>query len=179
MAKIPSGLEGKDVDDAKAILEEAKFTNVVAKAAEEEPTDATANEVLSVSPPEGSSVPFNQRITLSYATGKSRVPVLTGKTPTQAESDAREAGFSNFNRDDQVSDEQSGVVFAQSPKAGSVVARDTQISYKVAVAKPAPEPEPQPQPTTTVTTTAPAPTPTQSETRQASPTPTPSPSESG
>ena len=182
MGKIPSGLEGKDVNEAKKILEEEKFTNVVAKAAEEEPTDAEANVVLSVSPPEGSSVPLNQKITLSYATGKSKVPVLTGKTPAQAESDAREAGFTNFKRDDQVSDEQSGVVFAQSPKAGSVVPRDTQISYKVAVAKPAPapepEPEPEPRPTTTVTETQPAPTPTQSETQQPSPTPTPSPSES-
>jgi eukaryotic-like serine/threonine-protein kinase len=181
MGKIPSGLEGKDVNEARGILEEENFTNVVAEAAEEEPTDAEANEVLSVNPPEGSSVPLNQKITLSYATGKSKVPVLTGKTPAQAESDAREAGFRNFKRDDQVSDEQSGVVFAQSPKAGSVVPRDTQISYKVAVAKPEPEPqpEPQPQPTTTVTTTAPAPTPTQSEPQQASPTPTPSPSEGG
>ena len=183
MGKIPSGLEGKDVSEAKKILEEEKFTNVVAKAAEEEPTDAEANEVLSVSPPEGSTVPLNQKITLSYATGKSKVPVLTGKTPAQAESDAREAGFTNLERDNQVSDEQAGVVFAQNPKAGSVVPRDTQISYKVAVAKPAPEPEPQPRPTATVTETQPetqpAPTPTPSETQQPSPTPTPSPSESG
>ena len=183
MGKIPSGLEGKDVSEAKKILEKEKFTNVVAKAAEEEPTDAEANEVLSVSPPEGSTVPLNQKITLSYATGKSKVPVLTGKTPAQAESDAREAGFTNFKRDNQVSDEQAGVVFAQNPKAGSVVPRDTQISYKVAVAKPAPEPEPQPRPTATVTETQPetqpAPTPTPSETQQPSPTPTPSPSESG
>jgi serine/threonine-protein kinase len=181
MGKIPSGLEGKDLDEAKEILAEEKFTNVVAQPAKEEPTDAEVNEVLSVSPPEGSSAPLNQKVTLSYATGKSKVPVLTGKTPAQAESDAREAGFRNFKRDDQLSDEQAGVVFAQSPKAGSVVPRDTQISYKVAVAKPAPEPEPQPQPTATVTDTetAPAPTPTQSETQQASPSPTPSPSGSG
>jgi beta-lactam-binding protein with PASTA domain len=181
MGKIPSGLEGKDLDEAKEILAEEKFTNVVAEPAKEEPTDAEVNEVLSVSPPEGSSVPLNQKVTLSYATGKSKVPVLTGKTPAQAESDAREAGFGNFKRDDAVSDETPGVVFAQSPKAGSVVPRDTQISYKVAVSRPAPEPEPKPRPTTTVsvTETAPAPTPTQSETQQASPTPTPSPSGSG
>ena len=183
--KIPSGLVGKDVDEAEEILEKAKFTNVVTEAAEEEPADAKADEVLSVSPGEGSTVPLDQKITLSHATGKSKVPVLTGKTPAQAESDAREAGFRNFNRDDEVSDETSGVVFAQSPKAGSEVPRDTQISYKVAVSRPAPEPEPQPQPqpqptaTVTDTQTAPAPTPTQSETQQASPTPTPSPSESG
>jgi serine/threonine-protein kinase len=179
--KIPSGLVGKDVDEAEEILEKAKFTNVLTEAAEEEPADAKADEVLSVSPGEGSTVPLDQKITLSHATGKSKVPVLTGKTPAQAESDAREAGFRNFKRDDQLSDEQAGVVFAQSPKAGSVVPRDTQISYKVAVAKPAPEPEPQPQPTATVTDTetAPAPTPTQSETQQASPSPTPSPSGSG
>jgi eukaryotic-like serine/threonine-protein kinase len=180
-AKIPSGLVGKDVDEAEKILEKAKFTNVVTETAEEEPADAKADEVLSVRPGEGSTVPLDQKITLSHATGKSKVPVLTGKTPAQAESDAREAGFRNFKRDDEVSDETSGVVFAQSPNAGSEVPRDTQISYKVAVSRPEPEPEPQPQPTATVTDTqtAPAPTPTQPETQQASPTPTPSPSASG
>jgi len=170
--KIPSGLVGKKVDEAEATLEKAKFTNVVAQAADDEPLDAKTDEVLTVTPGEGSTVPLDQRIILRYATGKSRVPVLTGKTPAQAESDARAAGFTNFNREEAISDETPGVVFAQSPKAGEMVSRSTKITYKVAVAKPEPQPEPQPTATVTTTQQAPAPRPTRTPTPEPSPTPT-------
>jgi eukaryotic-like serine/threonine-protein kinase len=165
-AKIPTGLEGDDVDDAQAALEKKKFTNVTTRAAADEPGDAKANEVLSVIPAEGSTVPLDQKITLTYATGKSKVPVLTGKTPAQAESDARTAGFSKFNPDEVETDsEPAGVVFEQNPEAGTTVPRNTTISYKVAVAPPQPEPS-------TVTTTAPPP-PTRTPTPTPSPTSTP------
>jgi len=166
-AKIPTGLKGDDVDDAQAELEKKKFSNVTTREAAEEPSDAKAGEVLSVVPAEGSTVPLDQKITLTYATGKSKVPVLTGKTPAQAESDARTAGFTKFNKEEVETDnEPAGVVFEQNPAAGETVARSTTISYKVAVAPPEPEP-------TTVTTTAPPPPPTRTPTRTPSPTPTP------
>jgi eukaryotic-like serine/threonine-protein kinase len=166
-AKIPTGLKGDDVDDARAELEKKKFSNVTTREAAEEPSDAKAGEVLSVVPAEGSTVPLDQKITLTYATGKSKVPVLTGKTPAQAESDARTAGFTKFNKDEVETDnEPAGVVFEQNPAAGETVARSTTISYKVAVAPPEPGP-------TTVTTTAPPPPPTRTPTRTPSPTPTP------
>ncbi len=179
--KIPTGLKGKDVNDAKAILEKAKFTNVVVQAAEDEPADAKADKVLSVTPPEGSTVPLDQRIILRYATGKSKVPVLTGKTPAQAESDARAAGFNNFKRTDQVSDETPGVVFDQNPNAGDIVPRNTLIAYKVAKPKPQPTAtQPQPTATATTATTQPTqPTPTQTQSGKPSPTPTPTPTPSG
>jgi eukaryotic-like serine/threonine-protein kinase len=174
MGKIPGGLEGKSVDDAKAALEKKGFTNVVTEEAEDEPSDAKADEVLTVNPPEGTTFPLDQKVTLSYATGKSKVPVLTGKTPAQAESDARTAGFTKFSREDvQTDNETSGVVFDQNPNAGKTVKRSTTISYKVAVAKPKPQP--------TVTTTAPAPPPTiprPTRTPSVTPSPTPTPSES-
>ena len=166
-AKIPTGLKGDDVDDAQAELEKKKFSNVTTREAADEPSDAKANEVLSVIPTEGSTVPLDQKITLTYATGKSKVPVLTGKTPAQAESDARTAGFTKFNKDEVETDsEPAGVVFEQNPAAGTTVPRSTTISYKVAVAPPQPGPP-------TVTTTAPAPQPTQTQTRTPSPTSTP------
>ena len=167
-AKIPIKLEGDDVADAQAGLKRKKFSNVTTKAAKDEPADAKENEVLSVTPAEGSTVPLDQKITLVYATGKSKVPVLTGKTPAQAESDARAAGFHKLNREQvQTNAETAGVVFQQSPKAGTTVRRTRTISYKVAVAKPErapqpapkPAPQPAPQPSATFSTpTAPAPT---------------------
>ncbi len=95
-AKIPTGLVGDEVADAEEELKEKKFSNVTTKAAPAEPSDADENEVLLVSPAEGTTIPLDQKITLTYATGKSKVPVLTGKTPAQAESDARAAGFTQL-----------------------------------------------------------------------------------
>jgi serine/threonine-protein kinase len=171
-AKIPTGLKGDKVADAEAALKKKKFSNVTTRAAVDEPSDAKTNEVLSVVPAEGSTVPLDQKITLTYATGKSKVPVLTGKTPAQAESDARTAGFTKFNRDEvQTDNEPAGIVFEQNPQAGTTVARSTTISYKVAVAPPQPGP-------TTVTTTAP-PSPSPSPTESSSPTPSTSESKGG
>ncbi|HLM20490.1 MAG TPA: PASTA domain-containing protein, partial [Propionibacteriaceae bacterium] len=153
-----------------------KFSNVTTKAAPAEPSEAGENEVLLVSPAEGTTIPLDQKITLTYATGESKVPVLTGKTPAQAESDARAAGFTNFKRDEVETDAATaGVVFEQNPKAGTTVPRNTTISYKVAVPKP--EPPPAPAPTVTTTRPAPSPTPTK-ESPSPSPSPTPSASES-
>ena len=116
-AKIPTGLVGDDVADAEAELKKKKFSNVTKKAAPAEPSDAGENEVLLVSPGEGTTIPLDQKITLTYATGKSKVPVLTGKTPAQAESDARAAGFTEFKRDEVETDAATaGVVFEQNPK---------------------------------------------------------------
>ena len=173
-AKIPTGLIGDDVADAEAELKKKKFSNVTTKASPAEPSEASENEVLLVTPAEGTTIPLDQKITLTYATGESKVPVLTGKTPAQAESDARAAGFTNFKRDEVETDaETAGVVFEQNPKAGTTVSRSTTISYKVAV----PKPEPAPPPAPTVTTTRPAPSPTRTR-ESPSPSPTPSASES-
>ena len=142
--KIPTGLKGKSVDAVTKALEKAKFTNVVTEAAKVDPTDADPNEVLSISPPEGTTVALDTKITVKYATGKSKVPVMTGKTPAQAESDARAAGFTKFKQIEEASDQTTGVVFAQNPAAGTAVSRDTTITYKVAIPKPTPTPTPTP-----------------------------------
>jgi beta-lactam-binding protein with PASTA domain len=139
--KIPTGLKGKSLDDVKKALDKAKFTNVVTEPAAKDPAGAKANEVVSVSPPEGSTIALDDKITLKYATGKSKVPVLTGKTPAQAESDARAVGFSKFKRIEEPSSETAGVVFAQDPQAGTTVSRATTITYRVAIPKPSPTPE--------------------------------------
>ena len=138
--KIPTRLKGKSLDDVKKALDKAKFTNVVTDAAAKDPADAKPNEVLSVSPPEGSTIALDDKITVKYATGKSKVPVMTGKTPAQAESDARAVGFTKFKRIEETSSETAGVVFAQDPAAGKIVSRATTITYSVAVPKPSPTP---------------------------------------
>jgi len=144
-AKIPDDLVGSDVDDAVKELDAAGFDDVVREAATTEDVDAKADEVLRVSPGEGESAELGDRITLTYATGKSEVPVLTGKTPAQAESDARVAGFEDVKVVSQESaTETAGVVFRQDPKAGSRERRSKQITLTVAVAPPPPPVTPPP-----------------------------------
>ncbi|SDR68025.1 serine/threonine protein kinase [Friedmanniella luteola] len=159
-AKIPGDLVGTDVDDAEKALADAGFTNVSTEAATSEDADAEENEVLAVDPGEGDTAALDDEIVLSYATGESAVPVLTGKTPEQALSDARTAGFTNVKRVDQeTDDETAGVVFKQNPDAGEREKRSKQITITVAVAPPPPEPDPTTPPPTPEASESPAPTP--------------------
>ncbi|GAA1829125.1 Stk1 family PASTA domain-containing Ser/Thr kinase [Microlunatus capsulatus] len=148
-AKIPADLLGAKVDDAEQALEDAGFTNVSTEAATSEEADAEEDEVLDVDPGEGETAALDDEIVLTYATGESAVPVLTGKTPEQALSDARTAGFTNVKRVEKETDEETaGVVFEQNPEAGKREKRSKEITITVAVAPPpAPEPTPTPTPT--------------------------------
>ena len=85
-AAIPDGLTGQDVDQAKTDLEEAGFTDVHARKADDEPAGSVKDEVLSVDPTEGATVALDKRITLVYATGKSAVT----SAPTTSASAAKE-----------------------------------------------------------------------------------------
>jgi eukaryotic-like serine/threonine-protein kinase len=158
-ARIPRNLVGSDVDDAAKTLEEAGFTNVSKEAAGSEGSDAKENEVLRVSPGEGDTAALDDEITLTFATGESEVPVLTGKTPAQATSDARSAGFSNIRVErETTSEETAGVVFKQNPEAGRREKRSKRITITVAVA-PAPPPTASPNPSGTASA-SPSPEPT-------------------
>ena len=164
---IPDDLVGTDVDDAERALDEAGFANVSREAASTEEADAEEGEVLQVDPDEGDSAELDAKVTLTYATGKSEVPVLTGKTPAQAESDARVAGFGNVRVVEQeTADETAGVVFKQSPQAGSQQARSQRITLTVAVA-----PAPTPEPTPPAESPSPTASPSTSPTPESTPTP--------
>ncbi|WP_375424308.1 Stk1 family PASTA domain-containing Ser/Thr kinase [uncultured Friedmanniella sp.] len=152
-AKVPGDLVGSDVDDAAEALKKAGFSNVTKEPASSEDADAKKDEVLSVSPDEGETAALDDKITLTYATGESVVPILTGKTPAQAQSDAATAGFPNVKVETQeTSKETAGVVFRQNPDAGTRESRSKQLTITVAVA-PAPVVSPTPTPTPTEKTT--------------------------
>jgi serine/threonine-protein kinase len=153
-ATVPDDLVGSDVDAAAKKLEDAGFTNVTKKAAGSESNDAKEDQVLRVDPGEGDTAALDDEITLTFATGESEVPVLTGKTAAQAISDAKTAGFTRVRTvTETTSEETADVVFKQNPEAGRREKRDKQITITVAKA-PAPQP-PSPTPTPT-----PSPTPT-------------------
>ena len=145
-ADIPDGLVGKDVDDVeKTLEEELDFTNVKTVAAKSEDPGDKPNEVVKISPKEGSTVALDAEITVTYATGESEVPNFVGLTASRARDLADQAGFPDPSFTERESDEPEGTVIDQSPNAGKKVDRGTAIKLTLAK-EPEPEPDPDPDP---------------------------------
>ena len=142
--KIPSDLVGSDVNDVKKALDDADFTNVNAVRAKSEDPDTKPGEVIKISPKEGSTVPLDDEITVTYATGESEVPNFDGLNRAAAIRTANEAGFGDPEFTEKESKKLAGTVISQDPKAGDSVDRDTTIKLVLAKAPPAPTPTPTP-----------------------------------
>ncbi|HEX8488018.1 MAG TPA: Stk1 family PASTA domain-containing Ser/Thr kinase [Propionibacteriaceae bacterium] len=170
-ALIPTGLVGQDKDRVKKTLNDAGFPNVKLVAATTESVEDKKDAVLTVDPTEGESTPLDSDITVTYATGSSAVPVLTGRVRQQAESDAEAAGF-RVRFVTAESDQAAGIVIAQDPEAGKRAARGTRITLTVAEPRPVPTPTATPVPPPPVTT--PPPAASTAPTTPAGATPTPS-----
>jgi eukaryotic-like serine/threonine-protein kinase len=166
-ATIPKGLVGQDRKDVENALDDLKFTNVSSKAAKSEDPNTQPGEVLSITPKEGTTVPLDTKITVRYATGKSKVPNFDGLSRAAAIRTSRDAGFGEPRFTDQESSKPAGTVIAQSPKAGASVDRDTIIRLTIAVAPAPPKPPPTSEsPTESPTTQSPTPTPTETQTKK-------------
>ncbi|HET9650252.1 MAG TPA: Stk1 family PASTA domain-containing Ser/Thr kinase [Microlunatus sp.] len=142
MAQIPDNLVGMNVNDAEDALASAGFNNITKKAATSESANDKANEVLSVSPTEGSNVALDTDITLTYATGKSEVPNLTERLYDAAKQEAEAAGFKVKRVDQQTTDVAPDLVMAQNPAAGSSASRGSTITLTVAAGPPSQGPTP-------------------------------------
>ena len=164
-ATIPNNLVGKDVKDVVNALEDLNFSNVKKVAAKSENTDTKPGEVTSISPKEGTTIPLDNKITVRYATGKSKVPNFDGVSRAAAIRMAEEAGFGEPQFVERESSQPAGTVIAQSPRAGANVDRDTTIRLVLATTPP-PEPPPTTkEPTEPPTTEPPSPTPTPTPTK--------------
>jgi beta-lactam-binding protein with PASTA domain/tRNA A-37 threonylcarbamoyl transferase component Bud32 len=163
---IPDGLVGQDVGEVEKALDDLKFSNVNTVAAKSEDPDTQPGEVISITPKEGSTVPLDSKITVRYATGKSKVPNFEGLTRGAAIREARDAGFGEPQFSEKESSKPAGTVIAQSPGAGASVDRDTRIQLTLATAPPPPPPPTteQPTPSPTTSTTQPTTTPTSAST---------------
>ena len=142
--KIPNDLVGSDVNDVKKALDDADFTNVNAVRAKSEDPDTKPGEVIKISPKEGSTVPLDDEITVTYATGESEVPNFDGLNRAAAIRTANEAGFGDPEFTEKESKKLAGTVISQDPKAGDSVDRETTIKLVLAKAPPAPTPTPTP-----------------------------------
>jgi serine/threonine-protein kinase len=146
-ATIPFQLVGQKVDAVKAQLESLGFNRVVKLADPNEPLDAKANEVTSITPAEGATISVDTPITIYFATGKSPVPNFNGMTQTEAEDAADKAGFKNVKFETEVSTAPPGQVFKQNIPLGTVVARTTKLILYVAETTPTESPSPSTSPT--------------------------------
>ena len=138
-ATIPNGLVGDKRSDVKNALEKVGFTNITETPADTEPISAVKDEVLSLSPGEGTVTALDDQITLTYATGKSPVPNLVNRTEGQAEQDAQGAGFDTKSVTKE-SEQPAGLVIGQNPTAGTKLERGDTITITVAKPKPTPPP---------------------------------------
>ncbi len=141
---IPTGLLNQKKDAVMQALTQAGFTKVTLVAATTEPPTAVVDTVISINPAEGAMIAKNTPITVTYATGKSPFPDLSGFSQAVAVKTAKDAGFANVSVKERVpTAEESaqgtpavGTVFVTDPKAGAVVDRTTPVTITIAKAAP-------------------------------------------
>lgn len=132
-------LAGLDVEVAKKLLKDSKFTGTVttqeADPAEED-IKSKKGQVLSSDPVADAQVAADQPFTLVVATGKSLIPDFSGQSKQGAEALARDAGFSaDVEFVEEENNDQAGKVFKQSPEAGKAADRATaKIKVTIGVA---------------------------------------------
>ncbi|MDO5533383.1 MAG: PASTA domain-containing protein, partial [Propionibacteriaceae bacterium] len=141
MATVPSGLLGMQADDAMKLLEVAGLTGRIVEA-EDEDQDAVKGSVLRVAPEEGAEVPVNEPVTLTVATGMSRLPSLLGMTADEARQEAADYGFTNL----QFEPSDGTVVIRTDPQPQSRVDRTELVTVYLEAPEPSPTPTPEPDP---------------------------------
>lgn len=149
MNTVPD-LLGMDADDAEKELRDLSFTNIERLAAPTEPETARANQVLSVDPEAGSKVTLDTRITIYYASGKSKVPRVIDFPKDDAVAALSDAGFTKVKFEEEESTKTPGTVVRQTPEPYSTAKRTATITLWIAVAPP-PPPSPTPTPTESAT----------------------------
>ncbi|MCA0294798.1 MAG: Stk1 family PASTA domain-containing Ser/Thr kinase [Actinobacteria bacterium] len=147
-------VKGLDKDDVVDELHNDGFTDVNPQPAENEPASAKPDEVLSIDPPEGAQVPLDTKITVYYASGMSKVPLVTNLAEDDAVASLKDSGFSNIKvvtrEDGTVA---AGTVVKQDPAAFSMQKRTIRITLTVAIAPTEPTTDPTSSATATSTAT--------------------------
>jgi serine/threonine-protein kinase len=144
MMKIPTGLTGQNKVAVQAALTQAGFTKVTLVPATSEPPTAVKDNVVSINPAEGAEVAQNTPIAVTYATGQSAFPDLSGFAQAAAVQAAKSAGFANVSVKERVPTAAEsasappavGTVIETDPKAGTVADRTTPVTITVALPSP-------------------------------------------
>ncbi len=136
------------------------------------PSDQPVGTIITQDPLEGTVVEPNSTVRVTVAQGLETVPTpnLRNKTEAQAVQEIVAAGLVPGTKTEEFDPTvPAGLVAAQNPAPGVVVAKESPVDYTVSKG---PEPTPSPTPTPTPTPT-PSPTPTPTPTAAPTPTPTP------
>ncbi len=123
----------------------------------EKASDQPSGYVLEQSPAEGTQVDTGTMVNITVSSGLVKVPSVTGLSEAQARSDLGQSGFEAQVVEQNDSSVPEGTVLAQSPKAGSDLARGSTVTITVAITIPEPLPEPTVGPTDTTAVPVPIP----------------------
>ncbi|MFI7304180.1 Stk1 family PASTA domain-containing Ser/Thr kinase [Micromonospora aurantiaca] len=128
---IPTNLKGGTFDAAKDRLTELGLTPVRETVNSSLPKD----QVVDVSPKEGSAVAEGSKVTLKVSLGNvSEVPNVRGYTEDQAKQRLKEAGYEvRVQEGDEVDPAEAGKVSSQSPSAGTSLAKGERVTIRVDV----------------------------------------------
>ncbi|MFC0100791.1 Stk1 family PASTA domain-containing Ser/Thr kinase [Micromonospora marina] len=150
---IPTGLKGSTVGAAQTRLQEQNLVPVVEEVNDSAPKD----QVVDVSPKEGSAVAEGSKVTLKVSRGNvSEVPNVRGYTEDQATQRLEEAGYEvRVEEGNEVDPSDAGKVSSQSPRAGTSLAKGERVTIEVDVPReeeeptsPTPSATPSPSPST-------------------------------
>ncbi|QLQ38638.1 Stk1 family PASTA domain-containing Ser/Thr kinase [Micromonospora robiginosa] len=150
---IPQGLEGGTYTSVKATLEGLGLTVVRKDIADSAPKD----QVVKVSPDEGSTVAPNTKVTLEVSKGNiAEVPDVRGFTEDQAKKQLENAGYKYKVVDgEEVEPAKAGKVSGQSPSPGKKLAKGETVTIEVDVPLPEETPSATPSGTPDATPTTP------------------------
>ena len=118
------------------------------------PSEDPQGTVRKVDPGEGETVPVGTRVDIRYASGKNRVPDVTGLSEAEAVAAIEDAGFAPNRTTEETAEAPPGQVVSQSPGAGEARRLGSRVTYVVAEEPPPSEtPTPTPTPTETASPT--------------------------
>jgi serine/threonine-protein kinase len=90
------------------------------------------NHVTRTDPQSQEVVATGSTVNLFVSTGKTTVPNIKGKTQKEAESLLQQSGLTFGKAETELSDQPSGTVLRQSPKAGAEVSQGEQVTFTIA-----------------------------------------------
>lgn len=139
---IPTGIVGKQQDEAIALLKQAGFAYVEPLPAPSnlDAVDAKKGQVVKVVPEEGMTASTDQKVTIYVASGRSTVPAdLVGMAEADARSLLQQAGYSNISsayvsvgEGNEPVNYARGQVVTTRPEVGTPVDKDTPIILMLA-----------------------------------------------
>lgn len=129
--RVPTNLAGMPVSSAESELSGMGFSNV--KTASQISPSVGANDVISSSPPGGTSMKSNALLTLLVSSGPAQVtvPDVTGQTENSADQTLFQAGFRPTDTTTYSSTVNQGLVISTNPPGNAKAAQGAQITVVV------------------------------------------------